>query len=178
MTKWDMRWLEDALHVARKSKDPSTKVGAVIVRPNGNGPGDKIAEGWNGFPRGIVDTPERLNDRDLKLRLVVHGELNAILNAGRLGVSCVGATLYVAATDKSGHVWGGPPCTRCTVETIQSGIARVVSWPLKTAPSRWHDDCKFAGTLLKEASILYQEAEFGGCGEYGCERLDPHSHES
>jgi dCMP deaminase len=174
--KWDVRWLEDAAHVARKSKDPSTKVGAVIVRPNGDGPGDKIAEGWNGFPRGIADTGERLTDRDMKLKLVVHAEQNAILNAGRIGVSCLGAYLYVVATDKSGKVWGGPPCTRCTVETIQSGIIQVISYPLKTAPSRWHDDCKFAGTLLEEARVVYREFDMGGCGAYGCERTDVHSH--
>src|SRR5256885_7874148 len=100
--KWDRRWLADALKVAQNSKDPSTKVGVVIVRSSDDGPGDKIAEGWNGFPRGIADTNERLADRDVKLDLVVHGELNAILNAGRLGVSCIGATMYVTATDKSG----------------------------------------------------------------------------
>lgn len=176
--KWDRRWLTAAYAVAQNSKDPSTKVGAVIVLPDGrdpSGPGDEIAKGWNGFPRGIADTTERLSDRDMKLKIVVHAEQNAILNAGRLGRSCVGATMYVVACDKSGTTWGGPPCTRCTVEVLQSGIVRVVSYPLQGAPSRWHDDCKFAGTLLQEAAVQYHEL-MQGCGAWGCERTDPHTH--
>lgn len=151
--KWDKLWLEDAVHIARKSKDPSTKVGVVIVSPDGV----KLSEGYNGFPRGISDTPERLNDRDTKLKLVVHAELNAILNAARVGIPLRGATMYVASTDKSGIVWGGPPCTRCTVECIQAGIFAFISYPLKTAPSRWHADCEYAGNLIKEAKLTYRE---------------------
>lgn len=153
MGRWDNHFLELALACARMSKDPSTKVGAVIV-----GPDREIrSTGFNGFPRGIADTSERLADRDLKLKLIVHGEMNAILNAARMGISVKGCTLYVAATDKSGLVWGGPPCTRCTVETIQSGIAQIVSHPFKTAPSRWQDDLAFAHGLLEEAGVGYRE---------------------
>jgi len=154
--KWDQYWLEDALHVARKSKDPSTKVGAVIVRDN-----DKLTEGWNGFPRGIADTVERLADRDMKLKLVVHGEMNAVLNAVRIGMSLRGSTVYVVALDAvSGEVWGGAPCTRCTVECIQAGIVEYVSYPVKRAPSRWHGDCSFAAGLIHEAGLLYREVEY------------------
>lgn len=154
MTKWDRYWLEDAAYVARKSKDPSTLVGAVIVS-NDN---IKLSEGYNGFPRGIEDTHERLHDRDMKLKLVVHGEMNAVLNAVRVGTSLRGSILYVVALDaKTGDMWGGPPCTRCTVECIQAGITEYVSYPLRDAPSRWHDDCKFAGALLLEAGLHYRE---------------------
>src|SRR5271165_7034344 len=131
--RWDRHFLEMAVHHSRMSKDPSTKVGAVIVGPDR----ELISAGFNGFPRGIADTEERLTDRDMKLRLVVHAEMNAVLAAARLGVRLKGCTMYVAATDNSGDTWGGPPCTRCTVETIQSGIVEIVSYPLKSAPSRW-----------------------------------------
>jgi dCMP deaminase len=154
--KWDRFWLEDALHVARKSKDPSTKVGAVIVSQDNV----KLSEGYNGFPRGIADTEQRLNDRDMKLQLVVHGEMNAVLNAVRVGISLRNTTLYVVATDKSGAIWGGPPCTRCTVECIQAGIEEYVSYPLKSAPSRWHASCEFAGSLIREAGLLYREVSY------------------
>lgn len=155
---WDRSWLEDAAYCARKSKDPSTLVGCVIVNPHVCDKGIKIAEGYNGFPRGIADTEYRLNDRETKLRLVVHGEMNAVLNAVRVGISLLNCTMYVVAIDaKTGDMWGGPPCTRCTVECIQAGITRFVSYPLKQAPSRWHADCQFAGTLLEEAGLFYHE---------------------
>lgn len=153
--RWDRHFLDMALLNARMSKDPSTKVGAVIV-----GPDREIrAAGFNGLPRGIADMPDRLNDRDTKLKLIVHAEMNAILNAARVGVSVKGCTMYLAATDASGAVWGGPPCTRCTVETIQAGIACVVSHPFKTEPSRWKDDIEIARGLLTEACVHYHEIE-------------------
>lgn len=151
--RWHNHFLQLALDHARMSKDPSTRVGSVIV-----GPDREIRSmGFNGFPRGIADTPERLNDRDAKLRLVVHAEMNAVLAAARIGVSVRGCTLYIAATDDSGLIWGGCPCTRCTVEMIQSGIGSVISRPGKVAPSRWADDIAFAGTLLAEAGISFLE---------------------
>lgn len=157
--RWHRHFLELALLNARMSKDPSTKVGAVIV-----GPDREIrSAGFNGFPRGIADTEARLNDRDTKLKLVVHAEMNAILNAVRVGVSVKGCTMYLAATDASGLVWGGPPCTRCTVETIQSGIAEVISHPFKDVPSRWKDDIALAGGLLEEAGVRYQEFSCRPC---------------
>lgn len=151
--RWHNHFLQLALDHALMSKDPSTKVGSVIVGPDR----EVRSMGFNGFPRGIADTPERLNDRDMKMKLVVHGEMNAILAAARIGVSVRGCTLYIAATDNSGNVWGGCPCTRCTVEAIQSGIGGVVSRPGKSAPSRWADDIAFARTILDEAGIPFRE---------------------
>ena len=151
--RWDNHFLEVALINARMSKDPSTRVGAVIV-----GPDREIrSTGFNGFPRGISDTHERLHHRETKLKLVVHAEMNAILNAARIGTSVKGCTLYLAATDDSGLVWGGPPCTRCTVESIQAGISSVVSHPFKNVPSRWAEDVALARDLLQEAGISYRE---------------------
>jgi deoxycytidylate deaminase len=72
-----------------------------------------------------------LHDKETKLRLVVHAEVNAILNAARVGIPLKGCTLYLAATDDTGAVWGGPPCTRCSLDMIQAGITRVVSLPFK-----------------------------------------------
>lgn len=154
--RWDRHFLDLALTHAKMSKDPSTKVGAVIVGPDR----ELIGAGFNGFPRGIADTPERLGDRETKLKLVVHGEMNAILAAARRGHAIKDCTMYVSATDASGAVWGGPPCVRCTVETIQAGIAEIVSWPIKTAPSRWHADLEEARKLLAEAGIRYREVTF------------------
>jgi dCMP deaminase len=137
----------------RMSKDPSTRVGAVIVGPQL----EVRSTGFNGFPRRICDSPERLADRETKLRLVVHAEMNAVLAAARVGIPLEGCTLYLAATDDTGAIWGGPPCTRCTVEILQAGIRNVVSRPPKAVPSRWHDDLRLSRALLDEAGVSYRE---------------------
>lgn len=151
--RWDRYFLNVALTSATMSKDPSTRVGAVII-----GPDREIrSAGFNGLPRGIGDTADRLHNRDMKMELIVHAEHNAILNAARIGVSLKGCTLYLAATDDSGGVWGGPPCTQCTLAVIQAGIQTVVSYPFKTGPSRWRESIDQARRLLDEAEITYRE---------------------
>ena len=151
--KWDRHFISLALENARMSKDPATQAGAVIVGPDR----EVRSMGYNGLPRGIADTPERLHDKDLKRSLVVHAEMNAILNAARIGVSTRGCTLYLALTDESGQVWGGAPCTRCTVEIIQAGISEVVAKPFKNQASYWTDSVEQARALLQEAKIQYRE---------------------
>lgn len=104
-------WLDAAELFSRRSKDPSTRCGAVAVSPAGI----LLSGGWNGFPRGMRDD-ERLDDREVKLDFMVHAELNCILNASRVGASLLGATMYV-------H--GLQPCHRCAVAIVQAGIAHV-----------------------------------------------------
>lgn len=153
--RWDLHFLRLALAHAAMSKDPSTQVGAVIVGPDR----ELRSAGFNGFPRGIADTPERLNNRDVKLELVVHAELNAILGAARVGTPLKGCTLYLAATDASGAVWGGPPCARCAVHVIQAGIAQVVAHPRKNVPTKWEKSLALSQNLLQEAGVTYREVE-------------------
>jgi dCMP deaminase len=97
------------------------------------------------------------NTEETKLRLIVHAEVNAILNAARVGVSLKGCTLYLACTDDSGAVWGGRPCTRCSLDVIQAGIVKVVSLPFKVGASTWAADVAAAGELLREAGVQYRE---------------------
>ena len=113
MTDWNQRFMDLAHHVADWSKDPSTKVGAVIVNDNKQ----VLGLGYNGFPRGVYDCPERYNNRSIKLLFVAHAERNALDNA----TSVEGATLYSTLF----------PCTECTKGIIQRGIKRVIT----TAPS-------------------------------------------
>lgn len=167
--RWDRHFLSLCREHARMSKDPSTQVGAVIVGPDR----EVRASGFNGFPRGITDSDERLNDRETKLSLIVHAEMNAILNAARIGVSTKGCTMYLLATDASGDVWGGPPCVRCAVEVIQSGITEIVSLPFKSVPSRWKDSIELARTLLCEAGVSYRDAKANEAPDAGQE---PPSH--
>ncbi len=151
--RWDRHFLRLALDHARMSKDPSTVVGAVIVGPDR----EVRSAGFNGLPRGIADTEERLNNRPLKLMLTVHAEMNAVLAAARIGTPVKGCTLYVTAADHVGGVWGGPPCTRCTVEIIQAGIAEIVAYSSAAIPDRWKADIENARGLLAEAGIVYRE---------------------
>jgi dCMP deaminase len=101
-----------AKEISSWSKDPNTQVGAVAV-------GDKgqiLSQGYNGFPRGILDRPDRLNDRETKYKFVVHAEMNVIYNATYSGVSLDGAQLYV---------YGLPVCNECAKGIIQVGIKEV-----------------------------------------------------
>jgi deoxycytidylate deaminase len=75
--RWDRHFLHLSLDHARMSKDPRTRVGSVITGPDR----ELRSAGFNGLPRGIADTHARLHDKAMKLRLVVHGEMNAILAA-------------------------------------------------------------------------------------------------
>lgn len=153
MNRWDEYFLGRALSNAGMSKDPNTRVGAAIVGPDR----ETLADGFNGFPRGMLDMPERLKNRDYKLRAIVHAEENAICNAARAGVRLKGSTLYLAATDDSGLVWGGPPCSRCTVSLIQAGITTIVSRPQKAIASKWHEDLHMARAILEECGIHFKE---------------------
>ena len=115
-SKWDIRFMRLAKEVSTWSKDPSSKIGAVIVNDRRR----ILATGYNGFPEGIEDTEERLNNREEKYPRIIHAEMNALLNALKNGVSVEGATLYV---------YGLPVCPDCTKSVIQSGIKRIVMSP-------------------------------------------------
>lgn len=129
------RYLGLAFHVAAWSKDPSTKVGCVVVGKNRR----QIAIGYNGFPEGIADTEERLNDRPTKYRLTQHAERNAVDNAT---FDLTGATLVTTL-----H-----PCVECAKSILSKGIATVVTTP---APIRepWKQSAEWAAELFKEAGV-------------------------
>ena len=136
--KWVSRYFEIAGLVGTWSKDPSTKVGAIIV-------GDKgqiISQGYNGFPRGVRDNPERYNNREMKYRLVVHAEMNAILNALYNGSSVVGASIYIHNL---------PVCQECAKAIIQAGIARVF---IDTSVNeRWGEAWEISKTMFSESGV-------------------------
>jgi len=111
--KWNNRYIAIAKEVASWSKDPSTQVGAIIVGSKGQ----ILSQGYNGFPRGILDDQDRLNLREVKLSLMVHAEMNAIYNATYSGVCLDGSTLYV---------YGLPICSECAKGIIQVGISKIV----------------------------------------------------
>lgn len=136
--KWDLRFLEVAVLVSGWSKDPGTRVGAVLVNDT-----KILATGYNGFPSGIDDNPARYADREVKLAYTVHAEVNSLLNAAKNGARTEGAALYVTF-----H-----PCVNCAAAIIQGGIARVVCPPVEAAPERWHGSFNKARDLMLEAGV-------------------------
>lgn len=142
--KWDCRFLDLAAHISGWSKDPSTKVGCVVV-----GSDREIrSTGFNGFPRGIDDSEERLTDRERKYPLICHAEENAIMHAARIGISLKGCIAYVT--------W--PPCTRCARSLIQAGVIEVVYPAEQEIPDRWQDDFALSTSLLIEAGVAVRSA--------------------
>ena len=137
--KWDTRFIDMAKMISTWSKDPSSKIGAVAV----NDERRILATGYNGFPKGIADTEERLNNKDEKYPRIVHAEMNALMNALYSGVSLKDATLYV---------YGLPVCPSCSKCVIQAGVKRVVIPATKTDKGNWQQ-------VWEEQSLpMYEES--------------------
>ena len=144
-SKWDLRFIGLAQHISTWSKDPSTKVGCVVV-----GEDREIrSTGFNGFPRGINDDEERLTDREKKYPLICHAEENAIMHAARIGVSLKDSTAYVT--------W--PPCSRCARSLIQAGIREIVYPETGKIPERWIEDFTISDSMLNEAGVAVRTIE-------------------
>lgn len=141
--KWDNRFMELAKMISTWSKDPSSKIGAVAV----NDERRILATGYNGFPKGIEDSQERLNNREQKYPLIVHAETNALMNALYAGVSLKNATMYV-------H--GLPVCPDCTKLIIQAGIRRIViNKFVMNTPENWVELWEQkSGPMFKEAGVM------------------------
>lgn len=132
---WDFWLLGLAKYISTASKDPSTKVGAVIVDEDRR----IVSLGYNGLPRGVDDSEERLTNRDLKYKLIVHAERNALLFARG---SIKGCTIYT---------YPMMPCAVCASMVIQSGIKKVVA-PVSDNP-RWQEDFALSKQLFTEAGV-------------------------
>jgi len=133
---WKLHFLELAIMISTRSKDPSAKVGAIIVDAERR----IVGSGYNGFPRHVSDDPERYTNRETKLRMVVHAEVNAILNSTK---SVRGCTLISTRA----------PCCACSGVIIQSGVD-VVICPDQAANSKWNDDWMVAKQMLLEAGVV------------------------
>ena len=145
--KWHVRYLGLAKEIASWSKDPSSQIGAVAVGDNGQ----LLAQGYNGFPRGIDDKPERLNDRTTKYNYVVHGEMNCIYNAGLNGVSLQGSVLFV-------H--GLPVCHECCKGILQVGVESIVMGHPPGIDSVWEERFALTKEMLLEAKKDFVRYEY------------------
>ena len=131
---WDQYFLNIAEQVKEKSKDRRTKIGAVIIGPDN----EIVSTGYNSFPRGINDDVEERQQRPEKYYWMVHGEMNSILNAARIGVSTKGCKMYLTC---------GIPCSNCGRAIINAGITEVYCKKEDTTRNRQKWDEESARTL-------------------------------
>lgn len=138
---WDDWFMGMVYDTARKSKDPSTKIGAVIVK-------DKrpILFGYNGLPQKVKDLPERMV-RPVKYKWTEHGERNAIYCGARFGIATDNTTMYTQSI----------PCTDCARGVINSGINKIVvhkqTEDLFNQHPQWIEDCRLSKEMLAEAGV-------------------------
>lgn len=139
-TVWNDRYLSLAKEISTWSKDPSRKIGAVAVGSKGQ----ILAQGYNGFPRGILDRADRYENKPMKYKLVVHAEMNVIYNATYNGISLDGADLYV---------YGLPVCSECAKGIIQVGIKNVYIEVPGETPDNWKESYNLTERMFKEAGV-------------------------
>lgn len=140
---WDEFYIGLCLHASKKSKDRSTKLGAVIVGENH----EVLSIGFNGFPRGVNDEEEKYHERPTKYLITEHAERNAIYNAARQGIKLDGATLYLP--------FEPTPCCRCSRGVIQVGIKEIVGTDFQFTGkgAQWGEDLALANEMLDDAGI-------------------------
>jgi len=139
---WDQYFLNIAEQVKEKSKDRRTKIGAVIVGKDN----EIVSTGYNSFPRGIDDDVEERQVRPEKYFWMVHGELNAILNAARIGVSTNGCKIYLTC---------GVPCSNCGRAIINAGITEVYCKTEDTTRNRekWDEEAARTLKMFEESGV-------------------------
>lgn len=138
--EWQEYFMNIAEAVSKKSKDPSSKVGAVLVRPD-----KTIASvGFNGFPRRIEDNIAYLTDtkyREAKLRFMVHAEKNAI-NFNRDNTT----QNYIMFVSRH-------PCRPCALEIACTDINYVYYRHDEDFMDRWADSVAEAKEVFEKAGI-------------------------
>jgi len=146
MDSWHDYFIDVARLVSTKSKDRSTKVGAVLVNESNS----ILSTGFNGFPRDVNDDVEERHDRPAKYTYTEHAERNAIFNAARVGVSTEGSILYLN--------FAPPPCADCSRGVIQAGISKVIGPPelfsgVGKNSSGWSYELSAGSEMLNEAGV-------------------------
>lgn len=140
---WDQYFAQLLGPISSKSKDPSTKVGCIIV-----GPDHEIrSTGYNSFPRGLNDNEPSRHERPEKYFWIEHAERNAIYNAARCGSTTAGCVMYVS------HV----PCLDCARGIVQSGIKELVVCQKAVIDEefqkRWQEHIDRVDSLFSECGV-------------------------
>lgn len=141
---WDVLFMRKVYEIASKSKDPRTKIGAVLVIDK-----QDPLSGYNGIPRHVKDLPARM-ERPEKYNWMEHAERNIINMAAKKGISTDGGTLYTQ----------GIPCSDCMRGVINCGIIEIVlhkQWEdistKITNKGTWRDFYHVSSTMANEAGI-------------------------
>ena len=108
----DSRWLALCASKGRESPDPKTKVGCIIVGPDGS----VRCEACNTYPKGLLTSAKARTEAPSKYEWIEHAERNVIYMAARQGISTQGCTMFVELS----------PCVDCARAIIQAGIVEVV----------------------------------------------------
>lgn len=124
-----------AQEAAKHSKDPNTKVGCVAAKNK-----RLMGSGRNGFPSGIPDIPELMNNRDFKLELTTHAEANLVAIWGN---QLHGADVFVTLA----------PCNDCAQLLITSGVSAVYTEEIKDKNSIWYHRWQVALKMFNIAGI-------------------------
>lgn len=125
--------------VAKASKDPRHKVGAIIFDKHGN----IRSTGYNGAPRGVEDSAKRY-EKPLKQYYISHAEENAVVQAARMGQSTDDCCMLI---------WGKTPCANCARMIIQAGIKAVIFQKEDIAESNYAQSFKATFLMFKEAGV-------------------------
>jgi len=143
---FDVTCMKQVYLAAERSKDPRTKIGAVLVKDK-----NVIGTGYNGFARKVLDLPDRYTDRELKYKFVVHAEANSVLTCARLGISTMNSVLYT----------NGIPCNECMKSIIQGGIIEIIihkQWP-EMSSEKWIEAVKISKIMLEETGVKIRELD-------------------
>ncbi|WPX95939.1 deoxycytidylate deaminase [Candidatus Bandiella euplotis] len=146
---WDEYFMTMAYLISMKSKDPSTRVGAVIVDEDK----EIRSTGYNGLPRGVTDKPDRYADKNYKYLASNHAEENALLYCARVGTAIKNCSLYTT--------W--IPCSRCAKSIIQVGIKEVIfdaNFPGNLVSNQneyWRESIQISKEILLEANVKIRE---------------------
>ena len=140
---WDEIFLRKCYLIATKSKDPRTKIGAILVKDN-----HQIAEGYNGLCVGVNDSKERIENRQSKYIWVEHAERNCCFMAAKFGISTLGTSLYCQ----------GIPCVDCTRALIQSGVKNICYHKefqdiINKMDSEWVPLLKYSKIMFRESAV-------------------------
>jgi dCMP deaminase len=141
---WDEFFMLHVYLVASKSKDPSTQIGAIIVKDN-----ILLSEGYNGFCRGVDDNVEERWKRPDKYSWIEHGERNSIFNAARNGIKTLDTTMFT----------NGLPCVDCARSVIQAGIKEIVlhsPWEkywIEIMKDKWKEHDAISSKMFEEAKV-------------------------
>lgn len=148
---WDTYFYKLAFLISEKSKDQSTKIGAVIV-----GPDNEIrSTGYNSFPRGLNDDLPERQERPEKYLWFEHAERNAIYNAARVGTPLRGTRIFLSCFT---------PCTGCARAIIQAGISEVILGKKTSSRAKWDEEAKRSEAMFQEAGVKVRFNE-------ACEKL-------